>query len=150
MKDIPLDVLKHHHIVAVVGSQTFKSPVVFKRVLDHLSLKWPEKTAFISGGAVGVDTDFRNWCRQFGSPKSFFIEVTPTRFGDSELYFLRNAIIASLANELIGFIQRNKYRSGTWNTINHYRKQLKAFPGDKWGYTVYDENGNVWDRKWKD
>jgi len=142
-----IDILKQYHIVAVVGSQSYSSPKVFEHILNERSRAWlqawPLKVAFISGGAIGVDTDFREWCRKSGPRHSFFIEVTPIRAGEKENNFLRNSVIASLADELIGFIQRNKYQSGTWNTINHFRKMGKM------NYKVFDKQGEEWDRKWK-
>jgi predicted Rossmann fold nucleotide-binding protein DprA/Smf involved in DNA uptake len=146
--EMPYSILREYHIVAVVGSRTYNSPEVFKRVLDKRQELWPEKVAFISGGAKGVDTDFRRWCRLFGPSQSFFIEVTAIRPGDTDNYFLRNAVIASLADEVIGFVQRDKYRSGTWNTIKHFRDK-QNLDILKFSYTVYDEKGEVWDRKWK-
>ena len=137
-------ILEDYHIVGIVGSTTFPNRgLVYEKLSEKLK-ECPIETAFVSGGAYGVDSFAKQWAEELGPRRSFFMEIHPIRKGENENYFLRNAVIAELADEIVAFIQRGKYRSGTWNTINHFR----CFGKRK--YIVYDENGESWDRVWKE
>ena len=55
-----------------------------------------------------------------------------------EELFARNGDIARMSEIIIAFVNRGKYRSGTWNTINQFTKL------GKYDFIVYDESGNWW------
>lgn len=129
-------------MIAIVGSTTRASQQTVFGVLDRLSKDWSEDTILISGGAVGVDTLAKFWTRS--RTRFTFIEVLPTLIHPTkEEFFFRNKIVATLADEIIAFVARGKYRDGTWNTIRHFRDLGKQ------DYVVYDEFGGTWDRRWK-
>lgn len=131
------------YVIAIIGSSTWTDQRMIRDVLGCLSEVWLEDTVLISGGAPGVDTIAKSWA---GGSKSriTFIEVSPPRVNTTkEEYFFRNKIVATLADEIVAFVEGGKYRDGTWNTIRHFRDLGKP------NYVVYDEFGKAWDRRWK-
>lgn len=98
----------------------------------------PMDVRVVSGGCEGVD----KWAIE----RAYLRGLMGTEFlpkeKNKESYFARNRLIAEHSDGVIAFIPRGQLRSGTWNTINHCR-QLDV------PYTVFDENGETWDRKWK-
>ena len=124
--------------VAIVGSRKYKNKEKMFEILDwFFELEKSEDFLIVSGGADGVDKWAEEWCELYG----FDIKVFPIR--DGEHPFDRNLRVADASDLLLGFINKGQLRSGTWNTINFFRKK------DNIGYEVFDQYGNTWDRKWK-
>ena len=131
-----------YHIIGIIGSTTYYNRIMLYGKMSKILAQHNQDVAFISGGAAGADTMGKDWARQQGPRRSFFLDALPIRESNDN-YFLRNSVIAELADELVAFIPKNKFRSGTWNTINHFRQLGKT------NYVVFDEDGNQWDRKWR-
>jgi len=123
--------------VAIVGSRKYKNKEKMFELLDMFFISENrEDFLFISGGADGPDKWAEEWCKLRG----FEIKVFPI-LGD-EHPFDRNWRVADASKQLIGFVNKNQYRSGTWNTVSHFRKQ------GKYDYMVFDQYGTQWDRVW--
>jgi len=131
-----------YYIIGVIGSEEYPNKDLMFKILSDISVERPIELAIISGGARGPDTWAKEWNEKLGQRRSFTLEALPPR-REQDHFFLRNVVIAELADELIAFIIRDKYQDGSWNTINHFRRFGKT------NYKVYDENGEKWDRKWK-
>ena len=125
-------------VIAIIGSRKYKKKKIMFKVLDHIFLPMNKKMLyFISGGADGPDTWADEWCKLRG----FEFEEYPIL--DEEHPFDRNKRVASDADWIVGFVNRDQYRSGTWNTIRYFRERKDGM------YIVYDQKGWSWDRKWK-
>ena len=61
---------------------------------------------------------------------------------DRQSYFERNGNIAKQITKIIGFINKDQYKSGAWNTI----KQFIEYGGHKKDVLVIDEKGRKWDK----
>jgi len=138
--------LQRSHVIAGVGSRKYTNKVMTLQVLrreyfEHVREFGRDLFIGISGGCPGPDIWFKEWCK---SQRIMFIEVLPADSSRNN-YFIRNEMVAQIADELIAFIPRNQLRSGTWNTIRHFREL-----GNTKNYTVFDEQGEQWDREWSD
>lgn len=120
--------------IGIVGSRRYKNRARVEHMVDTL----PTDAIIISGGCEGVD----KWAINRGSLRALTgMEFLPKE-KNKESYFARNRLIVENSDTVIAFIPRGQMRSGAWNTINHCR-QLNV------PYTVFDENGETWDRKWR-
>jgi predicted Rossmann fold nucleotide-binding protein DprA/Smf involved in DNA uptake len=129
-------------VIAIIGSRKWKDRERFMRYAGRELVRHiypdPKAAIYISGGCEGIDT----WAKEAAKIQGvMFIEVSPG-VDDGFHYFDRNEVVAYLADEILAFIPRNQYRSGTWNTIKHFREMGKK------NYKVLDLDGEEWDR-WK-
>lgn len=130
---------KATQVIAIIGSRKYKNKEIMFAILDNMFLSMSRKMIyFISGGADGPDTWAEEWCKSRGHD----FEEYPIL--DDEHPFDRNKRVALDADWIVGFVNRDQYRSGTWNTIRYFREQYKDGL-----YIVYDQNGDAWDR-WKE
>ena len=131
--------------IAIIGSRKYKNKTKMFEILDDLySLyyKWGSSIGmgerrFISGGADGPDIWAEEWCELHN------LEFKEYPILPGEHPFDRNLRVAMVADHIIAFVNRSQFRSGTWNTIRRFRERGKR------SYYVYDQNGDMWDRKWK-
>lgn len=135
-------------VIAIIGSRKYKNKAKMFEILDRIHWAFPKSTwgisvetgpyRFISGGADGPDTWADEWC------ELHHLEFKEYPILKDEHPFDRNFRVAQDADYIIAFVNRNQFRSGTWNTIRHFRER------DGGQYIVYDQDGKVWDRKWKE
>jgi hypothetical protein len=125
-------------VIAIIGSRKYKNKTMMFEILDGLLSVEKDVYSFISGGANGPDIWAEEWC----DLHDFEFKEYPILPGEHP--FDRNSRVALAADCIIAFVSLNQFRSGTWNTISEFRKL------DKRGYYVYDQNGSLWDRKWKE
>lgn len=132
-------------VVAIIGSRKYKNKEIMFRILDEMYrfdykgdlFKDTEMYRFISGGADGPDTWAKEWCKLHN------LEFKEYPILKGETPFDRNKRVALMADQIVGFVNKNQFRSGTWNTIRYFRERGKI------SYRVCDQKGYVWDRKWK-
>lgn len=120
-------------MIALIGSRTFTDEELVYSILDAMFPTVPD-VDFISGGAIGVDTICKEWADMRG------YECKVYKIKGNEHPFDRNTRVAKAATRIVAFVQRNKYRSGTWNTISQFLKMGKS------DYIVFDEEGRTWYR----
>lgn len=133
-------------VIAIIGSRKYKNKKVMFMVLDGMyrfdymgnPLETKEMYRFISGGADGPDTWADEWC------KLHDLEFKTYPILEDEHPFDRNKRVALMSDQIVGFVNKDQYRSGTWNTIRHFRERGKI------SYRVCDQKGDAWDRKWKE
>ena len=124
-------------VIAVIGSRKYKNKKIMFEILDKMFSPMDKKMLyFISGGADGPDTWADEWCELRG----YEFEEYPILKGETP--FDRNTRVALDADWIVGFVNLDQYRSGTWNTISTFRKRKDGM------YIVYDQHGIVWDRRW--
>jgi hypothetical protein len=133
------EVIEMRRVIAIVGSRRYKNKEKMFEILDwFFEPEKKEDWLIVSGGADGVDKWAEEWCELRG----FDIKVFPILNGEHP--FDRNFRVADASDQLLGFVNKGQYRSGTWNTISFFRKKP-----DNLGYLVFDQYGDIWDRKWK-
>ena len=134
--------------IAVIGSRKYIARDVMFRVLDKhewlAPLNNPNGAVVISGGCEGPDQWVEKWMNTcpFAREQYSFMIIRAPFVNTAKGYFSRNQLVAQMANCIIAFIPQNQFRSGTWNTIRHFRDLGKRT------YVVFDQNGEQWDRKW--
>jgi hypothetical protein len=100
-----------------------------------------ENTIIMSGKCPMLES-IDNWAICWARSRDYYPLIIPPIMQNRGEYFRRNKIMAHYADEIIAFIPRDQYRSGTWNCINEFRKMGKT------NYRVFDEEGREWDREW--
>lgn len=133
-------------VIAIIGSRKYKNKMKMFEILDKMyrfnykgdPFEDREMYYFISGGADGPDTWAEEWCKLYN------LEFKEYLILENEHPFDRNFRVAQDADQIVAFVNKNQYRSGTWNTIRHFRERGKR------SYRVCDQYGDVWDRKWKE
>ena len=125
-------------VVALIGSREFKNRDIIYKILDDLFGKHDKtQTTFISGKAKGADTLCEDWAKSRG----MLFKPYPIEKGEEP--FDRNGRVAAAATAIVAFVPKDKFKSGTWNTISQFKKMDKSM------YVVFDEFGKGWDRTWK-
>lgn len=132
LEDAPI-----HLKIGVIGSRKFADKELVQKVLDGIRASEGDFIV-VSGGCEGVDTWAVEWAKQHGLP---YVEKLPEKPG-KDAYFARNKLIAEGSTRIVAFIPSRQMRSGAWNTVKWAR--LAGVP-----YTVLDERGEEWDRRWK-
>ena len=129
--------------IVVIGSRKYRNyskmiEVLDKEIFDNNQI---EDTIIMSGKCPMLES-VDNWAIRWAESRDYYPLLIPPITQHRTEYFRRNKIMAHYADEIIAFIPRHQYRSGTWNCISEFRKMGKS------NYMVFDENGNEWDRKW--
>lgn len=133
-------------VIAIIGSRKYKNKMKMFEILDKIHWAFPVwgvsiemgPYRFISGGADGPDSWAEEWCKLHN------LEFKKYPILEGEHPFDRNTRVARDADQIVAFVNKNQYRSGTWNTIRKFRELSEG------QYEVYDQNGSLWDRKWKE
>ena len=119
--------------IGVVGNRTFGNSSLVFSILDKVCST--AKVMIVSGGAAGVDSFAERYAKESNIPFRVFLPSFPSR----EEYFKRNKLIALESDFLIAFIKKRKFRSGSFNTINHFTKLKPNSP-----FVIINEEGRDW------
>jgi len=116
--------------LGVVGNRNFNN----KNIIKYYLLKiLPDMV--VTGDAIGVDSIVADICSTNNIP----IIIVHSTAHSKQHYFNRNKVIAKLSDNLLAFIKKNRYRCGTFNTINHFTKLNKS------GWVIIvNEYGKTW------
>ncbi|KKN57636.1 hypothetical protein LCGC14_0560080 [marine sediment metagenome] len=107
-------------IYGFVGSGKFKDKeFVIKKLNDIIN---PEVDIIVSGHSPrnkknNVDIWSEDWANEFCWTKPI---IHPADENNKKEYFRRNKKIAQDSDKLVCFINKGRYKSGTWNTIKHF------------------------------
>ena len=130
--------------IVVIGSRKYRNKEMMENILNRRVLIFRStKNTLIISGKCPMEDSIDNWAVAWAKENFYYDIEIPPKINDKSGYFRRNKIMAHYADEIIAFIPRNQYRSGTWNCISEFRKMGKT------DYKVVDEEGKEGDRQWK-
>jgi hypothetical protein len=128
--------------IVVIGSRKYRNQTKVRELLSKHVLEIYGTDVVIMSGKCPEKESVDNWAIIWAKIYGCLRIEVPPRWNDAERFFERNTQMAHYADEIIAFIPRNQFRSGTWNCIGSFRKMGKT------NYRVFDEEGEEWDRKW--
>lgn len=104
--------------IGIVGSTLRSEKEKIKEIIIKERLKHDEIT-IVSGGAIGIDDDAQDACKQLGIPiLIIYPKLEEYIFKGDNIYFERNKCIAIKSTYLYAFPHGE--RCGTMNTVNHF------------------------------
>ena len=124
-----------------IGSGKFKDrDFVIKKLNDIVN---PEVDIIVSGHSPrnkcnNVDIWAEHWAYRYCWNKPI---IHPADENNRKEYFRRNVNIAKDSDKLVCFINKGRYKSGTWNTICHFvRRPDFNFSN----LIIYNEESKLW------
>lgn len=111
-------------------------------LLREIVKKYKPKEILIISSKCPMKDSVDNWAVAYMKKNGFKIQEYPPRKMNRDGFFDINKEMALHSLKTFAFVNNGQRRSGIWNMI----KWVRYFGG---GYVVYDENGKIWDRDWK-
>jgi len=135
VEELEIPEVKTENIILLLRSNSYKiKEQIHKTLNDLLSERKPDNVKFL---LIKKDNILIDWLEE----KGFYYEIYKKWKGEDNTN--RNIRVVTDCKALVAFIKRNSTGDSKWKFVRLMRRLKKQL------YLVYDENGNIYDKRWK-